>query len=170
MKARLVLIRDEFTTSYTTGKLYLNNRFVGYTVEDMVRTGDVGLVKIAGLTAIPAGTYPVQVTYSPKFNRLLPLVIGVRNFSGIRIHNGVSAQSSEGCIIVSRKKPQDGRLQKDNLYLELTQKLRAYDSIELTIREGAFIRLTALGLALILAGGYYLYKKGYLQKVFNAVF
>lgn len=42
--------------------------------------------KIFGKTAIPTGTYKVQLTYSPRFKRVLPLLIGVKGFEGIRIH------------------------------------------------------------------------------------
>jgi len=48
--------------------------------------------------------YALQVTQSPKFKRLLPLVCNVPNRSGIRIHVGVKPEHSTGCILVPNRK------------------------------------------------------------------
>ena len=50
---------------------------------------------------IPVGTYPVRVTWSPKFKRMLPLVMDVPGRSGIRVHRGTRPEHSRGCILVS---------------------------------------------------------------------
>ena len=50
---------------------------------------------------IPVGTYPVLVTFSPRFKRMLPLVVLVPGRSGIRIHRGTKPEHSKGCILVS---------------------------------------------------------------------
>ena len=47
---------------------------------------------------IPAGTYPVERTWSPKFKKFLPLII-VPDRSGIRIHRGTIPEHSQGCIL-----------------------------------------------------------------------
>lgn len=44
--------------------------------------------------------YPVRVTHSPKFDRLLPLVSNVPGRSGLRIHPGTRPEHSRGCILV----------------------------------------------------------------------
>ncbi len=49
---------------------------------------------------IPAGTYPLNRTWSPKFKKLLPLVENVPDREGIRIHMGTKPEHSEGCILV----------------------------------------------------------------------
>ena len=49
---------------------------------------------------IPCGTYPVRVTFSPKFKRMLPLVLNVPGRSGIRFHRGTKPEHSRGCILV----------------------------------------------------------------------
>jgi len=50
---------------------------------------------------IPPLFYPVSVTMSPKFKRLLPVLGGVPGRSGIRIHRGTKPEHSKGCILVS---------------------------------------------------------------------
>ena len=50
---------------------------------------------------IPVGTYPVSVTFSPRFKRMLPLIGNVPGRSGIRIHRGTKPEHSKGCILVS---------------------------------------------------------------------
>ncbi len=53
--------------------------------------------KVKGATAIPVGEYPIVVTFSPKFGRPMPAIVGVPGFSGIRIHRGARAEHTEGC-------------------------------------------------------------------------
>ena len=50
---------------------------------------------------VPALIYKVQVSQSPKFRRLLPLLEQVPGRSGIRIHRGTKPEHSKGCILVS---------------------------------------------------------------------
>ena len=48
---------------------------------------------------IPAGTYPLERTWSPKFKKLLPIVENVPDREGIRIHRGTMPEHSTGCIL-----------------------------------------------------------------------
>ena len=50
---------------------------------------------------VPALIYKIQVSKSPKFRRLLPLLEQVPGRSGIRIHRGTKPEHSRGCILVS---------------------------------------------------------------------
>ena len=56
---------------------------------------------------IPCGTYPVAVTWSPKFKRMLPIVLNVPGRSGIRVHRGTRPEHSRGCILVSAANEQE---------------------------------------------------------------
>ncbi|MBW1614434.1 MAG: hypothetical protein JRJ57_10790 [Deltaproteobacteria bacterium] len=104
------------------GKLYINGVYYCDTLEDPVRDynkdGDLDderEVKIYGETAIPYGTYQVTATHSPKFRRLLPLVMDVPHFKYIRIHAGNSAADTHGCILVGENK-QPGKVINSRAY------------------------------------------------------
>ena len=56
---------------------------------------------------IPCGTYPIAVTWSPKFKRMLPIVLNVPGRSGIRVHRGARPEHSRGCILVSAAMEQE---------------------------------------------------------------
>ena len=90
---RLHLQRERSSKNSTIGILTTDG-FQCFTLEDVTRDK-----KIAGRTAIPAGTYKVVITYSPRFRKALPLLLDVPHFTGIRIHPGNTAADTEGCIL-----------------------------------------------------------------------
>ena len=49
---------------------------------------------------IPAGTYPVESTWSPRFKKFLPLIKDVPDRDGIRIHKGTIPEHSKGCVLL----------------------------------------------------------------------
>lgn len=101
---KLKLARKWFTEVSTTGVLYVDDKFFCYTLEDVVRPAGE---KVLGRTAIPWGTYPLVVTFSDRFQKPLPLLIGVPNFVGVRIHAGNTAADTEGCILVGSSHSKD---------------------------------------------------------------
>lgn len=58
--------------------------------------------KILGKTAIPSGKYEIIVNFSNRFQRLMPLLLNVKGFQGIRVHSGNVATDTEGCLIVGK--------------------------------------------------------------------
>ena len=49
---------------------------------------------------IPAGTYPVERTFSRKFQKFLPEILEVPDRYGIRMHRGTKPEHSQGCILL----------------------------------------------------------------------
>ena len=56
---------------------------------------------------IPVGTYPVSITFSPRFKKMMPLIGNVPGRSGIRIHGGTKPEHSKGCVLVSNPKDRE---------------------------------------------------------------
>jgi len=73
-----------------------------FSLEDVVRD-----VKIKGETAIPYGTYEVITNYSMRFKKVMPLLLNVPGFDGIRIHSGNTKADTEGCILLGYDKLPD---------------------------------------------------------------
>lgn len=93
----LKLNRIFLSSSATIGELWANNTHLCDTLEDRVRPEGE---KIYGKTAIPEGTYEMVLSYSPRFKKILPEILNVPNFTGIRIHCGNSSADSSGCVLV----------------------------------------------------------------------
>jgi hypothetical protein len=93
---RLTLVRRMLTPQFTEGDLLVDGAFEAYTLEDPVRIGP----KVPGKTAIPYGRYRVLVTWSPRFKQMMPLLVDVPGFEGVRIHTGNDATDTDGCILV----------------------------------------------------------------------
>ncbi|HWJ06182.1 MAG TPA: DUF5675 family protein [Steroidobacteraceae bacterium] len=94
----LRLERLQYRSGCTIGRMYVDGRFECYTLEDGIRTN-----KVYGETAIPAGEYRIDITYSPRFKRNLPLLCDVPNFEGVRIHPGNAPANTLGCILVGQQ-------------------------------------------------------------------
>lgn len=124
------LVRLPGYEPYTPGILYINNVFFCYTLEDEVRKGD----KVYGRTAIPAGFYEVKNTLSNRFKRVLPEVLSVPNFSGVRFHGGNTATDSLGCILVGRVRTKTGIAQSASTVNELIRRISS-SVVTLTIKD-----------------------------------
>ena len=90
------LIRNKPQGKAITGRLVIDGRWFCNTLE---RKG----------YEILALCYRVQVTMSPKFKRLLPIVQNVPQRSGIRFHRGTQPEHSTGCILVVADNPSRSR-------------------------------------------------------------
>ena len=116
----LILTRIAKRKDYTIGRLAIDGTFFCNTLEPTWRDYEHGAYKIKGKSAIPEGRYAVVISYSPKFQKWLPLVLGDPKFNkkwqGIRIHAGNSAKDTQGCILVGENK-QVGRVLDSRIWL-----------------------------------------------------
>lgn len=101
-------------SAYTIGKLFEGGSYFCDTLEDPVRElkdlnrdgdfDDPGEGKIYGQTAIPEGTYEIIMTFSARFKKVMPILLNVPGYSGIRIHSGSKPEHTEGCILLGKNK------------------------------------------------------------------
>ena len=111
----LRLIRNQPKDSAITGRLVIDGRWFCDTLERK----DYEILALC---------YPVRVTQSPKFKRLLPIVQNVPQRSGIRFHRGSKPEHSTGCILV----PADVENQLTQLLL---QAQNAHEEIILEVTD-----------------------------------
>ncbi len=152
----LKLIRT-YNADQTEGKLLIDGTFFCYTIEPPVgpRTGPIicptankvsGPVSYSGAQrndpaakrsgrsacCIPEGWYRIDITYSPRFQRLMPLLRMVPGFEGIRIHAGLSVQNTQGCICVGLRETEEQLTQllmqaqdkHEEIYIHITNVVR----------------------------------------------
>jgi len=107
--------RFKNAVKYTAGKLYIDEVYFSYTLEDTNRmlTSSMDLdiikkIKVKNETAIPTGKYEIVVNFSNHFKKQMPLLIGVKGFEGIRIHAGNKPEDTEGCLLVGYEDSSDG--------------------------------------------------------------
>ena len=141
----LLLKRIYKGDKYTIGKLYIDGEWFCDTIEDKVRNlpkecpyTSKGInceckEKVYGETAIPAGTYKVILSYSNRFKRILPEILNVPHFLGIRIHKGNTEQDSAGCIIVGENKVKGKVINSTPYEIKLVKLLENQENITITI-------------------------------------
>lgn len=103
----IIVERLQKDEDVTIGAITIDGDFACWSLEDPVREipgQPVSTWKIHGETAIPAGRYKVIVDMSARFKRLLPLLLDVPGYSGVRIHAGNTAADTEGCILVGNER------------------------------------------------------------------
>ena len=138
---KLLLKRIFRGDKYTIGHLYIDGNYYCDVLEDVDRElsndmseEEIKKIKVYGKTAIPTGRYKIEVTYSPKFKRYLPILLNVRGFSGIRIHSGNTAEDTLGCLLVGYNKEKGKVLNSRVTSDKLTALLRnCEEEIHITI-------------------------------------
>jgi hypothetical protein len=125
---KLLLKRLHKTENSTIGELYVDGKFECYTLEDKERE-----VKIKSETAIPKGTYIVGITLSNRFKKLLPILINVPNFEGVRIHSGNTNHDTEGCILVGTTRSKDFIGNSRTAFQKLFAKMQSAKNITITV-------------------------------------
>lgn len=133
--------RNVFTSESTISDVYVDGIFECHILEDAVREvpgRPVTSWKVYGKTAIPQGRYKVERTMSPRFGKMLPLLVGVPGFAGVRIHPGNRAKDTEGCLLPGTFKGKDIVTESAKAFAKLdaaiTEALEAGEDVWLEIR------------------------------------
>jgi hypothetical protein len=106
MKLRVDRIKMNENT--TTGSLFINDKYMCDTLEDPVRDK-----KIYGRTAIPQGTYKLELNQLVEMNKRykerfpdihkgMLHVMDVPNYTWILIHCGATAEDTAGCLLLGK--------------------------------------------------------------------
>ena len=155
----LTLVRNipESTKDYTIGELYVQEEDkltqtykVCDTLEDAFRllpktcpntpkgSSCECKEKVYGKTCIPNGTYTVVLSYSNRFKRILPELLNVPHFLGIRMHAGNSSKDTDGCLLLGTKSKGDwvtaSRVAFNKVYKLLQEAVARKEEITITIR------------------------------------
>lgn len=147
--------RNAKRETYTIGALEIAGQKVCDTLEDTDRNLTdrqpehvITKLKVAGQTAIPTGTYRVDMdTVSPRFGSVafykqvcggkLPRLVGVKGFQGVLIHAGNTAQDTHGCILVGENKEKgkvvNSRATFEKLYKMMHEAQKQGEEITVTI-------------------------------------
>ena len=147
---KLLLKRIAKMEKYTIGKLYIDGKYFSDTLEDTDRNltstmskDQIVKVKVYGKTAIPTGTYVVDMnTVSPKFGKRswaqsyegkVPRLQDVPGYEGVLIHPGNTADDTSGCILVGRNKVKGQVVESQNTFHSLMNILKGDNDITITI-------------------------------------
>jgi hypothetical protein len=142
MDIQLKLKRVIKTDTYTIGNLSIDGEFFCNTLEDTCRIVNNNCsMKIYGKTAIPEGTYDIEMIWWEKHNNFYPHLLNVPCFEGILIHSGITANDTEGCVLVGEQKQEPGTIGNGLIYMNLLRekfkdqinKIENCPSIKITI-------------------------------------
>lgn len=139
---KLKVTRRYKLPTYTIGKLYIDGVYFCDTLEDTDRglkdsmsLEEIARRKVYGATAIPYGTYKVDMdTVSPKYKsrnpaytrpygHKLPRLLNVKGYEGVLIHAGNTANDTFGCILVGRNTVKGKVLQSQATWKALMDRL-----------------------------------------------
>ena len=137
---KLQLKRLYSKPDYTIGKLYIDGVYFCDTIEDTDRglyqtmpITEIKAKKKQDITAIPYGEYKVVLSMSPRFRKVLPEILNVPGFTGVRIHSGNTQYDSSGCLILG-KNTVKGKVTNSRYYVsEFIKKLEKDNDITIKI-------------------------------------
>lgn len=147
---KIKVVREFFSETETLGTMYINDVFFCYTLEDYDRklkqSQDVAFiknVKIAKQTAMPSGEYRLILSLSNRFQRLMPEVLNVKGFAGIRIHGGNTHENTEGCILVAKKRfiDKQSALLKIRNWIQGTMEVQLIKEIQKALNKNEIVEL-----------------------------
>lgn len=134
----LTTARYFYTPKSTVGQMLVDDEHFCWTLEDARQPDGV---KIDGETCIPAGVYTVIVDWSNRFQRMMPHILDVPNFDGIRIHSGNSPVDTSGCILVGYARSTDvvwdSKHAFNDLFAKISAALDTSDKVYINVMDDA---------------------------------
>ena len=129
------VVREPSKNDTTLGSLFIDDHWQCHTLEDVIRPAGE---KVRNKTAIPPGCYRIILTMSNRFKKIMPEVLNVPMFTGIRIHSGNTAKDTAGCLLVGQTRSVEtrsigrSRAAYKALMLKLTAAVKAGVTIDIT--------------------------------------
>jgi hypothetical protein len=148
---KIKVVREFFSNSETLGTMYINDKFFCYTLEDYDRkfkqSQDEAFIKknkIAKKTALPSGEYRLILSISNRFQRLMPEVLNVKGFAGIRIHGGNTHENTEGCILIAKNRfiDKQSTFGKIRNWIQGTMEVQLIKEIQKALNNNEIIELS----------------------------
>lgn len=148
-----ILVNRIYTCDrYTIGHLYIDGKYVCDTLEDADRglSQDQSLDyikkhKIPGKTAIPVGTYEVDMnTVSPKFKDRswakpyggkLPWIKGIPGYDRVLMHVGNTEADTDGCVLCGFNKVKGKIINSTEAFNKVMSILGKNEGIKITISK-----------------------------------
>jgi hypothetical protein len=142
----LILKRETFTNESTIGSLTIDGKFECFILEDKDRgltdsmpLAEIVATKVYGKTAIPYGRYEIDWTMSARFKVMMPILLNVKGYSGIRIHKGNTEIDSLGCLLCGTKKASnritESTAATNKLYAKIAEAKKQGKKIYITITK-----------------------------------
>lgn len=144
MTTNKILVKAVVKTQESTiSRLYINGRFECYILEDVDRglkqlmpLDQLKKLKVDAKTAIPEGKYMLATSFSNRFQKVLPVLLNVPAYEGIRIHSGNYPEDTEGCLLtgngIAKDMVTDSRMAFESLFTKI-KKLLETGTIEITL-------------------------------------
>ncbi len=144
MELELKRSQGVLTETSSISKLYVDGKYQCYILEDVDRDlnqsmsiSEIAARKVYGATAIPKGRYQVVITMSNRFKVLMPLLLNVPGYEGIRIHTGNTAEHTHGCLlpctVISKNFGGQSTKAYQNLYKKIENALNNKQKVYITI-------------------------------------
>lgn len=115
----LRIVGTDYYDNCIIGNFFINDFWLCYSLEDKLRKK-----KIYGKTAIPNGEYKVVLDHSYKYNRVMPHILDVPNFKGVRIHKGNTEKDTEGCVLLGAHKGEGYIYNCSRVYNKLVEQMQ----------------------------------------------
>jgi hypothetical protein len=142
----LLIHRQIWTSNSTISKCLIDGVFEAFILEDVDRGLDSSMPveeimqkKVKGKTCIPTGTYTVKITMSNRFKQMMPLLLNVPGYAGIRMHPGNTDLDTEGCLLPGESRAIDKVLNSRKAYAKIFAKMEAAEErgeeITITIKN-----------------------------------